>query len=346
MTRSTCSRAAMREGGIAYTFRGSEFGMCAHRHIASLRGMVEAAVDAKTRKMFDAGNAGEAIAKKLLQDLAAKDPRLVVEEYATGWQNQTSVKVEERRRHADGIDREVRLICSPDGRLASSAPGVELADVFAKAGWLKGSMISMPPAMGKSETSARDGRPLLPRRWSLEVKCYGKTSLDKFEKKGAASNQTLEWQTSGVSAGYEDFFKEPVGVVVLALYREELKDEDGNFVGFKVDPEQVPAVWVYDRPRYTKDECLARCWDVVNAYEAHEWVKCDNTYFCRYPHKPTPVIDVVAEAMLESLDKTWKAFQNALRDAEGLFVGAKNGDLVGGYHYCRQLLSVPMVKHA
>lgn len=334
----------MRDGSIAYTFRGSEYGMCRHRHIACLRGMSEAAIDAKTRKMFDAGNRGEALAKTFLQELAKKDPRLVVEEFATGWQNQSSVSlVEKREGFDDGLAREVRLICSPDGRLASSLPGVELADVFNGAGWLKGSVISMPPAMGKNEVNALNGRLLLPRKWALEVKCYGKTSMDKFEKKGAASNETLEWQTSGVAAGYEKEFGEPVGVVVLVLRRDEIKDGDGNFVDFDVPADQTPLVWVYDRPRFTREECLARCWGIVNAYERGEWAKCSNSFFCRYPHRPTPVIDVVAESMLESLKEAWERFQLALRDAEGLFIGAQNGDALHGYRYCRSLLSVPMV---
>lgn len=339
MTRSTCSRAAMREGGIAYTFRGSEFGMCAHRHVASLRGMVEAAVDAKTRLYFDAGNQGEAVSKTMLHGLAAVDPRLHVEEFATGWQDQVSVSTIERRTgFPDGVDREVRLVCSPDGRLSSAG---NIADVFRDAGWLKGYVPDdgTGPASVSLDPDAR-------RQYGLEVKVYGEASEKKFIKHGAAAFGTLEYQTSGVDAGYETRLGTPLGVVCLILRREPIRDAEDKIIGYTVPTDQVPSVWVYDRPRYTREECLQRCWDMVNAYERGEWPACDNTYFCRYPHKPTPVIDVVAEAMLESLDATWKAFQNALRDAEGLFVGAKNGDLVGGYHYCRQLLSVPMVKPA
>lgn len=334
--RQTCSRVACRDGSIAYTFRGSEYGMCAHRHIANLRGMVEAAVDAKTRLYFKAGNEGEVIAKDLLHDLAAKDPRLGVEEYASGWQNQTSVTVTDKRLDSDdGIDREVRLVCSPDGRLSSLG---DIARIFAAAGWLKG---YVPDAGdGPAHIGVRGER----RQYALEVKVYGDSSEAKFIKKGAAAFPTLEWQTSGVSAGYEKRLEAPVGVVCLILRREPVKDEAGNVIDFTVPRDQVPSVWVYDRPRYTARECLNRCWGVVDAYEAGKWEVCDNSYFCRYPHRPTPVLDVVAESMLESLHKAWQAFQLALRDAEGLLIGRQNGDVVSGYTVCRQLLSVPLVR--
>lgn len=325
MKRSTCSRSALRDGSIAYTFRGSEFGMCAHRHVASLRGMVEAAVDWKTRKMFDAGNAGEEVAKKLLIDLAKKDPRLKVEEYASGYQNQTSVSlIEKRSGFPDGIDREMRLICSPDGRLSGSS----LVEVFNAAGWLTG----------------YERGDVQPEDWSLEVKCYGESSKKKFKTKGAASNPTLEWQTSGVTAGFEERIGRPHGVVVMVLTREEVKDADGNLVDYSVPEDQTPMIWVYDRPKYTGAECLQRCWDIANIYERGEWPKCDNAFFCRFPHRATPVIDPIAEDMLATLAETWERFNAALRDAEGLLIGVQNGEQVHGYTLCRQLLSVPTVR--
>lgn len=327
MKRSTCSRSALRDGSIAYTFRGSEFGMCAHRHVASLRGMVEAAVDWKTRKMFDAGNAGEEVAKKLLVDLAKKDPRLKVEEYASGYQNQTSVSlIEKRSGFPDDILREMRLICSPDGRLSCVD---DIFSVFHGAGW--------SVSLG-NEVLAR------PTQYALEVKCYGESSVKKFKSKGAAAFPTLEWQTSGVAAGFAERLNEPVGVVVMVLRREEVKDADGNFVDYSVPEDQTPMIWVYDRPKYTGAECLQRCWDIANIYERGEWPKCDNAFFCRFPHRATPVIDPIAEDMLATLAETWERFNAALRDAEGLLIGVQNGEQVHGYTLCRQLLSVPTVR--
>lgn len=327
MKRSTCSRSALRDGSLAYTFRGSEYGMCFHRHVASLRGMEEAAVDWKTRKMFDAGNRGEEVAKKLLIDLASKDPRLKVIEYASGYQNQTSVSLIERRSgFPDDILREMRLICSPDG-LLSFPPG----EFFFPDEWVCGLSVSNCEQ---------------PTDYALEVKCYGESSIKKFKSKGAASNATLEWQTSGVAAGYAERLGRPVGVVVLVLRREEIKDEEGNFVDYSVPEDQVPMVWVYDRPRYTREECLQRCWDIAKTYERGEWPKCDNAFFCRFPHRATPVIDPIAEDMLAALADSWEKFQHALRDAEGLLIGVQNGEQVHGYTLCRQLLSVPTVKPA
>lgn len=327
MKRSTCSRSALKDGSIAYIFRGSEFGMCAHRHVASLRGMVEAAVDWKTRKMFDAGNAGEEVAKKLLIDLAKKDPRLKVEEYASGYQNQTSVSlIEKRSGFPDDILREMRLICSPDGRLS----GGLIFNVFKECGWLVG---NEPALYGP-----------WPKQWALEVKCYGESSMKKFKSKGTAAFPTLEWQTSGVAAGFAERLNEPVGVVVMVLRREEVKDADGNFVDYSVPEDQTPMIWVYDRPKYTGAECLQRCWDIANIYERGEWPKCDNAFFCRFPHRATPVIDPIAEDMLATLAETWERFNTALRDAEGLLIGVQNGDQVHGYTLCRQLLSVPTVR--
>lgn len=325
MKRSTCSRLALKaQNAVAYIFRGSEFGMCTHRHVASLRGMSEAAIDWKTRKMFDAGNAGEIVAKKLLMRLAEKDPRLVIEEYASGWQNQTSVEVSEKRTgFPDGVDREVRLICSPDGRLSFPE------DFLFPDEWVSGLSVSGV---------------VHPGQYALEVKCYGETSIKKFKSKGAASNSTLEWQTSGVGAGYSDRLGKPLGVVVMVLRRDEVKDADGNFVDYEVKEDQVPMIWVYDAPKYTREECLARCWDMVNTYEMGQWPKCDNSYFCRYPHRATPVVDVVAEDMLATLKERWESYQLALRDAEGLLIGVNNGDQLHGYTYCRQLLSVPMLR--
>ena len=185
----------------------------------------------------------------------------------------------------------------------------------------------------------------MPRRFALEVKVYGKSSGDKFDKKGAASNPTLEWQTSGVAAGYAELFKENIGVVVFVLRREPiLGDDEKTIVGFTVPRDQVPSVWVYDAPRYTRQECLDRCWEIVEAYEGHRWVTCDNSYFCRYPHRPTPFAASITEATLQDLDEKWQAYQGALREAEGLLIGAQNGDILGGYAVCRQLLSVPTVR--
>lgn len=323
MKRQTCSRAALRDGSIAYTFRGSEYGMCAHRHIACLRGFSEAQIDAKARKMFDAGNRGEEVAKKMLLDLAARDSRLSVIEFASGYQNQESVSLVERRSgFPDGIEREIRLICSPDGLL-----NFPLGFAF--------------PADWEVRDDTFNDRPM---DFALEVKCYGESSLKKFRSKGIASNETLEWQTSGVAHGYAARLGRPVGVVVMVLRRDEIKDEQGNFVDYDVPVDQVPRFHVVSGPRYTATECLQRCWDIANVYERGEWPKCSNSYFCKYPHRPSPVIDVIAEDSLTNLAEAWEKYQVALRDAEGLLIGVNNGDQVHGYAYCRQLLSLPLVK--
>lgn len=321
--RSTCSRIALRDNAIAYVMRGSEYGMCFHRHVASLRGMSEASIDAKTRLMFDAGNQGEGIAKILLQNLAVKDSSLKVVEFATGWQNQASVQIEERRHFDDGQDREVRLICSPDGRL--SFPQT----FFFPDEWVAGLSISLPAG---------------PEQYALEVKCYGAASMKKFKSKGAAAFPTLEWQTSGVAAGYEQRLGEPVGVVVMCLLRDDIKDADNVTIGYSVESAQIPQVWVYDAPKYTRQECLDRCWAIAKAYEDGEWPKCDNAYFCRYPHRATPVVDSIAEAMLESLADAHEAYKNALRDAEGLLIGHQNGATIHGFQICREYQCLPNVR--
>lgn len=323
--RKTCERRALRDNSLAYIFRGSEYGMCAHRHIASLRGMVEGSVDAKTRRMFDAGNRGEVLAKRMLNELALKDPRFRVVEDASGYQSQDSVSVIERRTgFPDDVDREVRLICSPDGRLSG-----DVVSVFRDAGWLQG--LAETSLFGMND-------------WALEVKCYGKSSIAKMKSKGVKSSASLDYQTSGVAAGFEAREGRPHGVVVLVLERTELKDDDGNFVDYDVPEDQTPMIWVYERPSLTAAECLQRCWDIVNAYEMGQWVKCDAPYFCRFPHRIAPIIDAVAEEMLANLETSWSQYQSLLRDVEGLLIGASNGDVVHGFQVARQLMSVPVVR--
>ena len=161
---------------------------------------------------------------------------------------------------------------------------------------------------------------------------------------GAACSETLEYQTSGVAAGYAEKFNEPVGVVVMVLRREEVKDADGNLVDYHVDPNQTPLVWVYDAPRFTRAECLQRCWDIANLYEQGQWPRCTNSFFCKYPHRATPVLDCVAEDMLQTLAESWQRYQSALKDAEGILIGYNNGDQVHGFSYARPLISLPILQ--
>lgn len=315
--RETVSRTVRRDGVTSYTFRGSEFGMCEHRHIAYLRGLREGQPSDLTRKMFRAGNDGEGLAKDWLHELAAKDSRIRIAEFATGWQNQSSVKISELVGN-----REVNLVCSPDGRIEADC---DLREIIPQS-----MIVDYSPG------------PIEVRDYSLEVKCFGDSSLRKL-RKGVESGSTLAYQTSGVAAGQAAREGRPHGVIVMALKRVEVRDEEGKVIDYAIDANEPPVFVIQGQPVYSADQCLERCWGIVNAYEAGKWVDCTSKYFCRFPHQPAPICDGLGSSMLATLHETYEAYKVARRDAEGILAGLQPGQTVSGYRYHRELQSLPVV---
>lgn len=314
--RETVSRSIRKDGTSVYTLRGSEFGMCEHRHIAYLRGLREGQPNELTRKMFRAGNDGEPIAKAYLQRF--ENEFFKVAELASGWQNQTSVKLSRVRNL-----RETNLICSPDGRIVC---GVDLRTI-------------LPPEMiaGYYNWERR------PDHWALEVKCYGDSSLKKLRSKGVEEGSTLAYQTSGVAAGYEVREGTPHGVIVMALKRGDVKDKDGKTVDYFIDSTVDPVFVIYEQPHYTLEQCLDRCDAIIDAYEAGKWIDCTSKYFCRFPHQPMPMCSGLVNAHLAALHETYEAYKVARREAEGVLAGLQPGQIVDGYRYHREMLSLPVV---
>jgi hypothetical protein len=294
--RKTATIHTSDKGNRVLTLRGSEYGMCFHRHIACLRGLEEAAPSESLKKIFAGGNDSEVYQKRKLTEWGA---RLI--EDASGWENQISLRLWDFH---EAENRAVVMKASPDGLIeivdnGFNAPGCKL--------------------LRDNGLEIEAFAPPKPRRFALENKFLGEASFHKALLHGPRYSKAYAWQVSAVTHGYRDKYKDPsIGVAFMCQLRGKAGQED-QFV-----------LWLLDEPPYTKQEVLQRCWDIFDAVDAGTWMKCDAEYQCRFPHNPPPTPGSVEEAMVQRLIDAQSEHAAALRDVESLLCGVSGDAVVGG----------------
>lgn len=350
MSRLICERHTTPKGNVSYDFRGSSLGGCIHSHIACLRGLKEGAPDASLREVFSAGNTAEVAQKKLLKSL----PGIVILEDASGYGNQEPVVIWDFKEEAK---TGVKLFCSPDG-LIEITDWRSFLDACARCN------IAVNLRCSNEE----------PALFCLENKLLGEKPFEKAKKSGLDSFFNYKYQTSGVCHGYRDLMKTAgVGIAFMAQRRgyevtpeslaaAEVQARDNQrWNDANPDSEPRPVIiepkkrhvlkdeyvlWLYDEPAYTRAQTLQRCWDIVAAYEAGEWPKCDSEYQCRWPHKPSAVPDGVAVEILTHVHELAAQLDAAYREAEYLLAGADLSEPIHGFEVFRETRNVPVVRRA
>lgn len=296
--RKTATIHTSDKGNRVLTLRGSEFGMCFHRHIACLRGLEEAAPSESLKKIFAGGNDSEVYQKRVL----AKNGAVLVED-ASGWENQISLRLWDF--HEDE-KRAVVLKASPDGLIELSDNGF----------FVPGLMLR---ETGGKVLEIANFSPPSPRRFALENKFLGESSFHKAKLHGPRYSKAYAWQVSGVCHGYRDKYKDDsIGVAFMCQLRG------------KAGPENEFVLWLMDEPPYTKQEVLQRCWEIFDAVDSGVWLKCDAEYQCRFPHNPPPTPGSVEEAMVQRLRDAQSEHAAALRDVESLLCGVSGDAVIGG----------------
>lgn len=298
--RTTVEFGWTRKGQRTIIFRGSEFGGCYHSHIACLRGMKQAPVDAFLAPIFAEGHSSEARQKALLATL----PGLTLLQDACGWEDQQKVVV-----FGDSPWGMVQIQCSPDGLLRVTDP-----QALARAH----PQIEVSWAVGSGPDS--------PRLFALENKCLGKDGWRKFQKHQLAAFPLYEWQTSAVVAGYRREHQEPVGLCMMLEHRcpPETPDSERRYL-----------LHFTEQPRYRKDQCIARCVDILRVYQSGEWRECDSSYACRYPHSPIAMADEAIDILVSEFAAQWQAVEHQRRALEYAVIGRTLPAVIGGHRVYR-----------
>ena len=213
-------------------------------------------------------------------------------EDASGWENQSTLKMFDWRQDEGRV---VMLKVSPDGLVDASG--------------------MMPPPCVELNG---DGGPRL--SWfALENKFLGDASFNKALQQGPRYNRGYAWQVSAVCHGYREKYKRnDIGVAFMAQYRG------------KEGAEERYCLWLMPEPPYTREEVIARCWQIFDAIDSGEWHKCDAEFPCRYPHQPEPIPGSVAAAKVQRYIDARVELGAAQRDLEHLLCGQGGDAVVGG----------------
>jgi hypothetical protein len=242
--RKTCDRIQVGNGWVQYVFRGSEFAMCQHRHIACLRGLTPKPPSPFLRKIFDAGNASEPVQKATLERMGFR-----MLEFASGWENQISVSLQDRDEQRL---IEVLLKVSPDGR------------------------VQCPPVDRYVSSAAvtRLGAGLRGfKQYAVENKALGEDNFRKAEARGLDFNESYKAQLSAACWGFREREKrDDIGCIFMA----QLRNKDATLADRFL-------MWVYEEPPLSREEVMRYCWDIVELDVAREWPKCNNKFPCDYP---------------------------------------------------------------
>lgn len=212
-------------------------------------------------------------------------------EDASGWENQSTLKMFDWRQ-SEG--RVVMMKASPDGLvdIARMVPpkSLELFGDWPKSGW-----------------------------HALENKFLGDASFTKARTQGPRYNRGYAWQVSAVCHAYREKYKRSdIGVAFMAQYRG------------KEGAEERYCLWLMSEPPYTREEVIARCWQIFDAIDSGEWHKCDAEFPCRYPHQPEPIPGSVAAAKVQRYIDARVELDAAHRDLEHLLCGQGGDAVVGG----------------
>lgn len=212
-------------------------------------------------------------------------------EDASGWENQSTLKMFDWRQDEGRV---VMLKVSPDGL-------VDLREGFSAPGHVD--------ILGEAVSGVL----------ALENKFLGDASFNKALQQGPRYNRSYAWQVSAVCHGYREKYKRnDIGVAFMAQYRG------------KEGAEERYCLWLMSEPPYTREEVIARCWQIFDAIDSGEWHKCDAEFPCRYPHQPEPIPGSVAAAKVQRYIDARVELEAAHRDLEHLLCGQGGDAIVGG----------------
>ena len=311
--RLTCDLTTTAKGNRMMTLRGSEFGMCMHRHLACLKGFTEAPPEPGLQKIFDAGNRSEPAQKALLASLGVD----WIED-ASGKDNQIQLRLYDFRPEEQRV---VQLLISPDGLMR-----IENEARFGLGGH---------PALDVRDKAST------PTVFGYECKALGEVNFKKACSHGVDFNETYAWQCSAMTHAYREREKDPtIGLAFMAQLREKADPAKPNYIGLG---EQY-VLWLYDEPPFTKEQVMARCWAVFDAHDAGLWPKCDSVYPCRYPHSASPTSPGIVGEVLRQLADSTMEHDKLQREAEHMLCGMVLPMTVGGFIVTRRASQIIEVR--